>query len=93
MTTTTTTTIPKPVINAILIHKCCGTGMNLIKQYTKDNPDKDIKFKTYAMFVSRDNGMLTKYSIDITNVQKGISYLIVDDKIIAQYNVNQSLRG
>ena len=86
-TNTTTTSIPKPVkpiINAILINKCCGSGIKLMKQYQIDNPDKEISFHIFGIFVSRDNGMQAKYGIDINNIQKGISYLIVDDKIIAQ---------
>ena len=36
------------------------------------------------MLAARDNGMLLKYGIDIAKLQKGISYIIVEDKIVVE---------
>ena len=83
-TITTTTKPAKPIINLILIHKCCISGTKMVKKYIVEHPEENVTTKSYSLFNSRDNGMLKKYNIDIKTVEAGISYLIKDDLIIDQ---------
>lgn len=72
-------------VEGLLINSCCGAGFNLVVDWNKANPGKNLKVKKVGIFRARDMGLDKKYGFDIKELS-GTSHgiLVIGDKIVSK---------